>query len=137
MSPHTLIDERAKLLRIGVGIPQEPRSIPNVSVVLNEQNDVWDQFSDAVRYDAATLGFTQPNTDVRERRPILQTVGGVVVAPGIIVTVGEYEERYGGIDLGELRGRMTPGVYKAFVRYIGSIRGREDLDVNVITEIPD
>jgi hypothetical protein len=60
-----------------------------------------------------------------------------VVAPGILVRGDEFEERYGGIDLEGLRGRMTPALFKAFVRHIGSIPGRPDLDVDKISAIPE
>jgi len=59
------------------------------------------------------------------------------VAPGILVRAHEFEERYGGIDLGALRSRMTPAIFKAFVRHIGSVPGRPDLDVDEISAIPE
>ena len=113
------------------------RTIPSVSITPDDNGDVWAQFSEAVKYGAETLGFKQPNTEVGERQPVIQAISGVVVAPGIMVSAAEYQERYGGIDLEALRKRMKPAVYRAFVRYIGSVRGGEDLDVTTISDIPD
>ncbi|MCJ7510611.1 MAG: hypothetical protein MUP14_06970 [Dehalococcoidia bacterium] len=59
------------------------------------------------------------------------------MAPGIMVRADEFEERYGGIDLQGLRSRMTPAIFKVFVRHIGSIPGRPDLDVDEISAIPE
>ena len=52
------------------------------------------------------------------------------VAPGIIVSASEYEARYGHLDLTDLQRRMTPAVFNAFVRTIGSIASSSNFDVN-------
>ena len=139
MSPCTLVSDLARL-QPAIRISEEPRTAPSVSIRLQplRHDDVWKQFSEAVQHGAATLGFEQPDTDVREHQPTPRlVVDTVIVAPGVIVSASEYQERYGGIDLEALRRRMAPAVYKAFVRYIGSVRGREDLDVDAISDIPD
>jgi len=125
------------LTPVTVRTPQQPRTIPDVSIMHNGHGDVGEQFNEAVRYGAATLGFKQPETTLTQRQPAIQPISGVVVAPGIMVSAAEYQERYGGIDLEGLRQRMNPAVYKAFVRFIGSIPGREDLDVTIISDIPE
>lgn len=139
MSPYTLVSDRAQL-QPGIRISEEPQTVPSVSITLQPRraDDVWEQFSEAVKHGAAKLGFEQPDTDVREHQPMPRlAVDTVIVAPGVIVSASEYQERYGGIDLEALRRRMAPAVFKAFVRYIGSVRGREDLDVDAISGIPD
>ena len=98
--------------------------------------DLWQQFDDAIRGGLERSGFPQPEEfkPEPERRGWL---GAVVVAPGIMVRADEFEERYGGIDLQGLKARMTPALFKAFVRHIGSIPGRPDLDVDEISAIPE
>lgn len=123
------------LTPVTVRTPQQPRTMPDVSIMHN--GDVGEQFNEAVRYGAATLGFNQPKTTLTQCQPAIQPISGVFIAPGIVVTAAEYQERYGGLDLESLRQRMTPAVYKAFVRYIGAIPGRKDLDVSIIIDIPD
>jgi hypothetical protein len=101
-------------------------------------SDVWQQFNDVIRVGLERSGFRQPEESVEEREPLATTrVRAVLVAPGIMVRADEFEERYGGIDLEGLKGRMTPAVFKAFVRHIGSVPGRPDLDVDRISAIPD
>lgn len=55
----------------------------------------------------------------------------VVVAPGIMVSPQEYEQRYQGIDLTSIRQRMPPDLFRDFVRYIGSIPGHPDTDAEL------
>jgi hypothetical protein len=101
-------------------------------------SDLSRRFTDALRGSLERSGFPQPEVEVIEQRePLRRTWGAVVVAPGILVRADEFEERYGGIDLQGLRARMAPAVFKAFVRHIGSIPGRPDLDVDEISAIPE
>jgi len=101
-------------------------------------SDLWQRFNDAIRGSLEQSGFRQPEVEVIEQRePLRRTWGAVVVAPGILVRADEFEERYGGIDLQGLKARMTPAIFKAFVRHIGSIPGRPDLDVDEISAIPE
>jgi hypothetical protein len=101
-------------------------------------SDVWQQFNDVIRVGLERSGFRQPEESVEEREPLATTrVRAVLVAPGIMVRADEFEERYGGIDLQGLKARMTPAIFKAFVRHIGSIPGRPDLDVDEISAIPE
>jgi len=100
-------------------------------------SDLWQRFNDAIRGSLEQCGFPQPEV-IEQREPLRRTwLGAVVVAPGILVRGDEFEERYGGIDLEELRSRMTPALFKAFVRHIGSVPGRPDLDVDEISAIPE
>ena len=112
---------------VSVGVSQPSHEIP----------DAWQQFNNALRLGLASLGF--PQTEVIDEfvRPISARPATIVVAPGIAVRADEYEERYAGIDLQNLRGRMTPAMFKAFVRHLGSIPGRPDLDVDEIATIPE
>jgi hypothetical protein len=99
-------------------------------------SELWQHFNDTIRGTLERSGFRQP--EELERRPERRArLGAVVVAPGIMVRADEFEERYGGIDLQGLKARMTPAIFKAFVRHIGSIRGRPDLDVDEISAIPE
>jgi len=113
--------------RASIGVrPESPGRFP----------DLRQQFDDAIRGSLERSGFRQPEV-VEQREPLRRTWGAVVVAPGILVRADEFEERYGGIDLQGLRSRMTPALFKAFVRHIGSIPGRPDLDVDEISAIPE
>jgi hypothetical protein len=87
--------------------------------------------------ELAHLGFPQTEVIKEFRPPARARPSVIVVAPGIAVRSDEYEERYAGIDLEGLRGRMTPAMFKAFVRHLGSIPGRPDLDVDEIATTPE
>jgi hypothetical protein len=112
---------------VSVGVRQPTREFP----------DAWQQFNSALRLGLANLGFPQTEVIDEFMPPATACPAFVVVAPGIVVRADEYEERYAGIDLEGLRGRMTPAVFKAFVRHLGSIRGTPDLDVDEIATIPE
>ena len=75
-------------------------------------------------------GFPQPSVEPGwQGYGEMESPSLVVVASGIAVQVHEYEERYSGIDLEYHREHMSPEMFKAFVRHIGSIRGRKDLNI--------
>jgi hypothetical protein len=86
--------------------------------------------NEVVRTFLVSSGFPQPSVDLREQYyrgregPSL-----IVVANGIAVKASEYEERYSKIELEYFREHMSTEMFKAFVRHIGSIRGRTDLNV--------
>lgn len=114
-------------VRVSIAVrPESPDRFPDLS----------HHFNDAMRASLEQAGFRQPEEFEREP-PHRVRLGGVVVAPGIMVRADEFEERYGGIDLEGLKARMTPAIFKAFVRHIGSIPGRPDLDVDEISAIPE
>ena len=96
--------------------------------------EVWEQFKDGLRDSLERSGFRQPDAVIEEKPP---PPSWASVAPGVIVRASEYEERYGGLDLQGLRKRMAPAVFKAFVRHIGTVPGRPDLDVDEISTIPE
>jgi len=116
---------------------------PDVSVLVRPRSetaspDVWQLFSDQLIQSVQGLGFRQPDVLIKESQPPPPSGRTpVVIAPGIMVRAEEYEERYGGIDLDGLKRRMTPAVFNAFVRHVGVIPGRPDLDVSRIVEIPE
>lgn len=60
-----------------------------------------------------------------------------IVAPGIIVRAAEYEARYSFLNLPEFRLRMSPEVFRAFVRHIGGIEGPDNVDVNQLSKEQD
>jgi|APFre7841882654_1041346.scaffolds.fasta_scaffold04800_4 hypothetical protein len=122
------------------GIAQEPN---HVSVTyrhrIKETNSIiWQQVDDILRRSLESSGFKQPDGLVTGKHTLVpKPIEMVVVAPGIIVRASEYEERFGGIELDQYRKRMSPEVFKVFVRHIGSIPGRSTLDVSTITTIPE
>ena len=131
-----------------VGVPLEPHGVAAglqagtyVSVSprrrATELPDVWQEFNSALRVELAQPGFPQTEVIKEFGPPAGARPSVIVVAPGIAVRSDEYEERYAGIDLEGLRGRMTPAMFKAFVRHLGSIPGRPDLDVDEIATIPE
>lgn len=98
---------------------------------------VWQQIDDIMRTSLERSGFRQPDEFLqREYYSAPSRMGVVVVAPGIMMRADEHEQRYGGIDLEDFRCRMTPDMFKAFVRHIGSIPGRPGLDINEIATMP-
>lgn len=96
---------------------------------------VWDKINVALRNSLKSSGFPQPSADsIRQRYEEMERQTLFVVAPGIAVQAGEYEERFGSIDLKYYRAHMSPDMFRAFVRNIGSISGRKDIN---ITEFVD
>jgi hypothetical protein len=61
----------------------------------------------------------------------------VMLVPGMAVRTDEYEERFGGVDLDRLRTRMTPELFAAFVRQVGTVTGRADMDVTDFADSPE
>jgi hypothetical protein len=101
-------------------------------------SSVWRQIDDILSRSLERSGFRQPDEfGEKKYSPPSKRMDAIVVAPGIIVWAEEYEERYGGIELEEFRQQMPPGLFKAFVRHIGSIAGHPALDISEITVIPD
>jgi hypothetical protein len=86
---------------------------------------VWDQIDTLLRASVAESG--RPVREAGSERDHR------AVAPGVAVDSDEYEKRYGALDLEGLRNRMSPELFKAFVRHIGSIPGHPDLDVSEIS----
>lgn len=106
--------------------------------VRDTSSSVWRQIDDILSRSLERSGFRQPGEFAETRySPPSKRMDAVVVAPGIIVWADEYEERYSGIELEGFRQQMSPGLFKAFVRHIGSIAGHPDLDISEITVIPD
>lgn len=91
---------------------------------------IWDQINKLLRTSLHNSGFPQPSADpIQQSYEEMERPSLIVVAPGIALQAGEYEERYGSIDLKYYREHMSPEMFKAFVRHIGSIRGRTDLNI--------
>lgn len=61
----------------------------------------------------------------------------VLVAPGVLLPRSEYDIRYNGLDLDQFRRRMTPELFKVFVRYLGIIPGDARDDVNELAQSPE
>ena len=47
----------------------------------------------------------------------------IEVCPGYSIPVAEYEKRFKGVNLEHFKERMSPELFKAFVRSAGSIDG--------------
>lgn len=131
------------LARGAAGVSTDPHDsglqveAPYVSVAIQRQGmeRVWQQVNGLLIESLGRSGFPQPDEVIEDRRPA--PANWVTVAPGIMVRADEYEERYGGIDLEGLRRRMTPALFAAFVRHIGTVPGTPDLDVDEMTAIPE
>ena len=61
----------------------------------------------------------------------------LVVAPGIAMSEAEYHERFAGIDLDALRGKMRPAVFRAFVMHVGAITASIESDANELLKDGD
>jgi hypothetical protein len=97
------------------------------------QDRAWAEFNAAMRTGLVVAGFPQSDELLDEREP---PVGDLwrLVAPGMILRAQEYEDRYGGVALDDLRVRMEPGLFNTYVRYIGILAGQDGVDVNQLVE---
>jgi hypothetical protein len=105
---------------------------------------MWRQVDGIVR---ATLGHsgvrqrgaeTYQSNEVFGRTPFeTGATHRIMVAPGIVMSSEEYQERFQDIDLEQVRKRMNPEVFKAFVRYMGLIPGDPKVNIAQISSIPD
>lgn len=129
--------------RASLGSPSPSADSPiEVEVTASTEGDrddgIWRQVNSIVRTSVERHGFPQTREVDRTGIRHCQSSGRWrAVAPGIIVPLEEYERRFGLIDLDEYRRRMAPELFAAFVRFVGSIPGRPDLDVVQITSTPD
>ncbi len=97
-----------------------------------------EQFDTMVRRLARRSGFRDDRAQVTEGAARKSAAPEwVVIAPGIAIRSEEYRERFEGIDLEGLRGRMSPGLFLAYVRHLGVVRGRGDLDTVEMSRVPD
>jgi hypothetical protein len=98
----------------------------------------WDQINELLRTSLHRSGFPQPSPEpIQERYEEVERPPLIVVAPGIALQATEYEERYGSIDLKYYREHMSPELFRAFVRRIGSIKGRPDLNIGEFVDSPE
>ena len=99
---------------------------------------IWQQVQDVLRATLWSTGLAEPYPSARQERTLSEIAfKRVTVAPGVLVSGHEYEERYGGFDVEQFKRQMSPELFKAFVRHIGVIPGDRDLDVNDLATIPD
>lgn len=99
---------------------------------------VWNKINESLRTSLKSSGFPQPSADpIRQRYEEMERPSLIVVARGIAVQAGEYEERYGSIDLKYYQEHMSPALFRAFVRRIGSIKGRPDLNIGEFVDTPE
>jgi hypothetical protein len=98
----------------------------------------WNKIKESLRTSLKSSGFPQPSADlIQQSYEEMERPSLIVVAPGIAVQAGEYEERYGSIDLKYYQEHMSPELFRAFVRRIGSIKGRSDLDIGEFVDTPE
>jgi hypothetical protein len=99
---------------------------------------VWDQINKLLRSSLRRSGFPQPSEEpIQQSYEEIERPPLIVVAPGIVVEGDEYEERYGSIDLKYYQEHMSPELFTAFVRRIGSIKGRPDLNIGEFVDTPE
>lgn len=109
--------------------PSEGEKFP-VEFPSEHEELTWGRFNKVLRTSLGSSGFPQPVVSPTQQshweitRPEL-----IVITTGIAVQASEYEERFGGVDLEYYREHMSPELFKAFVRHIGSIEGRPDINV--------
>lgn len=99
-----------------------------------ETRSIWDQVNDLLSAPFKDSIDSVGEADTFESPPEERRV---VVASGIVVGAEEYEIRYAQLDLEGLRSKLSPELFRAFVRHIGVVRGWEDLDVAFVAEIPE
>lgn len=123
--------------------PPEPRDGEEFSVTFEAESEddgstAWKQINDILRNSLRYSGFPQPAAaSMQTRRTPPELRARILVAPGIAVGEDEYERRYGDIDLEQYRQQMSPDLFKAFVRHIGCIPGKPDLDLGDIVTAPE
>jgi len=99
---------------------------------------VWNKISEILRNSLRSSGFAQLSADsIGQRYGEVERPSLIVVAPGIAVEADEYGERYGGIDLEYFRASMSPEMFKAYVRNIGSIKGSPELNISEFVDTPE
>ena len=129
MSVTTPIRNRPVTSKLSSFPQKTGRVLIDFAQVEDSESLVWRQIDYILRQS-----FETPST---QRSGQSERIKYSQVAPGIIVKEDEYAQRYAGIDLDRLRQRMSPELFKVFVRHIGSIPGHPDLEISRITVIPD
>ena len=60
----------------------------------------------------------------------------ILIAPGILLSGEEYDERFGSLDLELYRKSMTPELFNMFIRHVGCIQGKRITDIrDLISEL--
>ena len=128
LSQGQLVDYREQADQVEVQIDQEEP---------DRDSFFWRQINEVLTrsYIRSTSGW--PEGISKRKLPGSPGPPQVLVAPGILVRSNEYEQRYGGIGLEQLREQLSPELFKVFVRHIGSIPGDSNLDINFIATVPE
>lgn len=99
---------------------------------VGSERNLWlDTLNASLRANLAQADHPQPNEIVEEQREPADDPWRIV-APGLAVRASEYETRFAHLDLETLKNRLTPEVFRAFVRHAGAIRGPDDVDVTLL-----
>jgi len=104
-----------------------------ISVGVLPTTDAQTDMGAVLRNILAEAGYRQPTEPVIAIRDAPSDPWRIV-APGIAVRASEYEARFAHLDLETLRNRLTPEVFRAFIRHIGIIQGPDDVDVNMLVD---
>jgi hypothetical protein len=98
----------------------------------------WRQVNEILNSSLSGSGFPQPpETTIKGWHIPTELPIPILVAPGIVVGIDEYKQRYGDIDLEKFRQEMSPELFKVFVRHIGRIPGTTDLNLGDIITTPE
>src|SRR4051794_17667542 len=60
------------------------------------------------------------------------TTNWTLIAPGFAVPEDEAASRFGSLDLDDYRTRMAPGVYETFIRFLGAVPNRANVDARAL-----
>lgn len=99
-----------------------------IAITIGGETKPWSPFNAGLQKSLQARGYNQPNEVIEGKEQSADR--WKIIAPGIIVRSSEFDARYGFLDLPSLRQRMTPQIFRAFVRHIGAIEGPERVDVN-------
>ena len=78
-----------------------------------------------------------PQRSAVQEKPSAHEDPWIKVAPDFYVKKSEYQRRFGEVDLEYYRQRMSPRLFRAFVRNMGAVPGSLGLDVVELTTTPD
>lgn len=95
--------------------------------------NIWRQTEDLLRGTVTGEANLTPAFQQRQAAPLRNVY---VVAPGFVITSGDYQRRFEGLPIEEYRDRMPPEVFEAYIRYVGLIDGGPDLDVVEAANVP-
>lgn len=122
MSPSTLLSNQVSSTMI----------LENTEIRFQVEKDttdystpIWQQINDILKKSFVSAVPQQETTQQSKA----QVKPHILVIPGMLLPSDEYNKRFGAIDLEYYRGKMTPDLFRVFVRHIGLITGLQKLDI--------